>query len=364
MKRSNIRPDFRKLFGHKGIRLSMIAAGALIIGCYDRSLTMGTERVADKVTVKTRTVNYSDQTVPEESGSRFVKFSDETDYVVGPDIRHDHGIIVWYTGSFLDVSPDGKSIAYIGKKNEKTNIFIKSTVGGKATVQRTFRNNVFGVCYSPNGSQLAFSESLDSDFNIYQQAADKGVAVQTVAATTSFEASPCYASDNSTIYFTKGEKDATTYTWRFYIWSFNTKTALATQYTEGYSCDLSKNGKILYLTRTNKETLNGEIWSIDLDSGQETLILADENMGFSTPQISPDGKKLLCVGSTSITKERNENLDLYVVDVDGSNLTQLTFHPGDDCSPCWDPKGEKIYFLGQRGNEKGNFGLWMIEYQK
>jgi hypothetical protein len=40
----------------------------------------------------------------------------------------------------------------------------------------------------------------------------------------------------------------------------------------------------------------------------------------------------------------------------------MTFHPGNDVSAIWGPKGEKIFFLSQRGNAAGNFGVWMIEY--
>ncbi|MBK8927155.1 MAG: PD40 domain-containing protein [Crocinitomicaceae bacterium] len=85
-------------------------------------------------------------------------------------------------------------------------------------------------------------------------------------------------------------------------------------------------------------------------------------MGFSTPRLSPDGKKVLCVGSTLATRERMENLDLYIVNIDGTQLTQLTFHPGHDVSPEWSPDGSKIYFLSQRGTEDGGYNVWMIDY--
>jgi Tol biopolymer transport system component len=108
----------------------------------------------------------------------------------------------------------------------------------------------------------------------------------------------------------------------------------------------------------------GEIWSIDLESGEEAKIIYKDGVGFSSPQISPDGDKILFVGSTEITKNRNENLDIYVANTDGSGITQLTFHPGDDVSPIWSNDGHKIYFLSQRGNSTGNFGVWMIEYHQ
>src|SRR2546430_8382857 len=46
---------------------------------------------------------------------------------------------------------------------------------------------------------------------------------------------------------------------------------------------------------------------------------------------SPDGAK---IAFTSASKDKDEgadrNPDIYVINADGSNLTQVTFHPGDD----------------------------------
>jgi Tol biopolymer transport system component len=101
-----------------------------------------------------------------------------------------------------------------------------------------------------------------------------------------------------------------------------------------------------------------------VETGRETLILSHSEMGFSTPRISPDGKQLLIIGSTLATKERVENLDLYVVNIDGTNLTQLTFHPGHDVSPEWNDTGNMIYFLSQRATEKGDYNVWKIKYEQ
>src|SRR5690606_14286874 len=108
---------------------------------------------------------------------------------------------------------------------------------------------------------------------------------------------------------------------------------------------LHKDGRTIVLTRNNRETGRGEIWTVDLVSGQSTQILSHREMGFSSPSFSPDGKYILLVGSTVATEHRRENLDIYVIQPDGSGLTQLTFHPGHDCSPVWSPDGKSIYFL-------------------
>lgn len=56
------------------------------------------------------------------------------------------------------------------------------------------------------------------------------------------------------------------------------------------------------------------------------------------PHLSPDGRKIV-FGSG-----RAGNTDLYVMDLDGSNLKRLTNNPEDDNSPKWSPDGKYIVF--------------------
>jgi Tol biopolymer transport system component len=179
----------------------------------------------------------------------------------------------------------------------------------------------------------------------------EGIAVQQVAATTAPENNPIFSPDGKIIYYVKGEGD------RYYIWGYNFETNLHTQYAEGFTPCISKDGKTMYVTRRK------EIWKIDLEKGTETLILSDPKKSFSTPQLHPDEKYLVCVGLTEKTKNKRKNLDLYKVNVDGTGLTQLTFHPGDDLSPVWSRDGKSIFFLSQRGNKDGKWNLWRLDLE-
>ncbi len=122
-------------------------------------------------------------------------------------------------------------------------------------------------------------------------------------------------------------------------------------------------GTKLLITRNNKQNNKGEIWMIDIVTGQETLLLRDQKRGFSSPSISPDGKRIVCVGTTESTASRPVNLDLYTFKIDGTGLTQLTFHPGHDVSPVWSPDGKMIYSISLRGNEKGSYNVWNMEFK-
>lgn len=77
-----------------------------------------------------------------------------------------------------------------------------------------------------------------------------------------------------------------------------------------------------------------------------------------SPVWSPDDKKLAFSGTHGgIT-------DLYIVDVDGKNLRQLTNDKYGDLQPAWSPDGTKLAFASDRGPETNlsvlKFNRWRI----
>lgn len=312
------------------------------------------------------TINYLTTSVPEEGGIKFTQFTSDDEVALGPTIRRNpaSGVLEWYAAPLIAVSPDGSRLTFLAKKDNKDNIFIKNTAGGRSTIQRTFRNQVNDMTFSPDGSKIAFTDSRQDqlgnfvDSDIYMINTTEGAAVQQITTTPLVELGPCFAPDGKSIYFTKSDGG------RFYVWNVNLESSLLTQYSEGFTPSLSKDGKTLVITRNNKSSTRGEIWSIDLVAGTETLILNSEKMGFSSPQLSPDGKLIVCVGSTEKTTNTPENLNIYTIRPDGTGLTQLTFHPGHDVSPVWAPDGKSIYFISQRGNPTGKFNVWRLDFNQ
>lgn len=71
----------------------------------------------------------------------------------------------------------------------------------------------------------------------------------------------------------------------------------------------------------------------------------DSDEGF--PTWSPDGTKI------AFTSRRDGNNEVYLMNADGTNPLRLTHDPRDDFAPSFSPDGKKIAFVSDRNNSAG-----------
>lgn len=295
--------------------------------------------------------------VPEEGGINFVKITDETqESLTTPNVQRVTGRMTWWVNPLFAINGDGTMIAYNTFKNDKRNIFVRSLDVRGASTQRTFRSLVNDVCFSPDGEKICFSEVTGNYSRLCLTDARQGTVVQQVSPVNTRDYGPRYSIDGKRIFFSR--QDGNSYS----IWSYELATGSFSNYCYGLNPVPISDEEFL-CTRMNSDR-NYEVWNINYVKGSESLIVTQENRSFTSASLSPDGKWIVCVCNTPSTDQpgSRENLDIYVVRPDGSSLTQLTYHQGDDCSPVWSPDGRYIYFLSQRGTEKGEFNIWRMNF--
>lgn len=93
-----------------------------------------------------------------------------------------------------------------------------------------------------------------------------------------------------------------------------------------------------------------EIFLMNLDGSERRLLASLGQAGAQFPSFSHNGNEL-CFNSMTTPRE------IYIVDVHGTGLTNLTNHPGDDLRCDWSPKGNNIVFSS---NRHGNVELYVM----
>jgi hypothetical protein len=90
-----------------------------------------------------------------------------------------------------------------------------------------------------------------------------------------------------------------------------------------------------------------DVWTMKTD-GSDLFQITDQIGGGQAtgPALSPDGRK---VAFSVADPSNGDNWDIYVINVDGTGLTNLTNHPEfDGWRPAWSPDGQQIAFFSTR----------------
>ena len=98
-------------------------------------------------------------------------------------------------------------------------------------------------------------------------------------------------------------------------------------------------GTLAYLADSGGETEYPVVW---VDRQGNTTPLWDEPGEYGHPQLSPDGTRLALVA------HRNDNVDIWIYDIERGTPTRLTFDAGRDDDQTWSPDGQHLAFESER----------------
>ncbi len=219
--------------------------------------------------------------------------------------------ITYFKGveSFPALSPDGKSVAFVSRKDGNDDIFLQRTDGRNAiNLTADHDGTDTQPAFSPDGNSIAFYSSR-SGGGIFVM----GATGESVRRLTEFGSSPSWTADGKSIVFDT-ERISTPYVRQ----------------------------------RTS------ELWSVDLATSKTTLILKEDGV---QPSVSPHMKRIAYWGLAKGGGQR----DVSTISLSGSAEKRMpvpaTSDAAVDWNPFWSPDGKWLYFGSDR---EGSMNLWRV----
>lgn len=108
-----------------------------------------------------------------------------------------------------------------------------------------------------------------------------------------------------------------------------------TPIVEPIAVPVASSGQTLIFFAEREE--NFDLYRLDLDTEEETRLTFDPAPD-SYPSVSPDGQKII------FQSNRDGDYDIFLMDISGENLQKLTNNYITDRLPAWSPDGEWIVF--------------------
>jgi TolB protein len=230
---------------------------------------------------------------------------------------------------------------------------------------------------SPDGALVAYAAQKGDTFDIfYFDPYKKKILVTQVTRHVSNDTSPSWSADSKEIYFTSARLK-TLSIWRKKIKGGpGIRQITVREDANDFDSSISPDGtKMVFCSQraSKKSSITPfffpvpwakrnitvpTLWISNIDGSMMTQIGA----GFN-PRWSPDGSKIL------FHKPSGDNLDIWMIKADGSELIQLTHDKADDKDASWSPDGKMIAFSSDRQKMQSyttekNFDIWVMDLEQ
>ena len=211
---------------------------------------------------------YLDTYVPEESGLNLVKVTDETSnsviagstftpnaYTYADMTNMNAGIsqrmgFGWYVNRLLDVSPDGRQLAYCTRMNKQDNVMVRSAGAQGVATQRTFRN-IQSFSWGSDGN-IYFSDMNGPNWYICSVNATAGSMMNQLTNGNVKDSDPMLSADGKRLFFTRIAGSGPS------IWSLNRENGTLTSCSRGYSvCLIPDDPDAFYCVRNSTTGRSG-----------------------------------------------------------------------------------------------------------
>ena len=120
----------------------------------------------------------------------------------------------------------------------------------------------------------------------------------------------------------------------------------------GFENRSAPSGEILFQSDREGPT---RLFVLDVGAQQQRRVGAAGNWLDEEPAWSPDGRRI----AFSSTRGGGTNLDIWVMNADGTNPIRLTDHPAPEQDPAWAHDGKSLFFTAERDGRGEIYRVWL-----
>ena len=198
--------------------------------------------------------------------------------------------------------------------------------------------------WSPDGTQIVFtSQSYSHFYSAIFTANSDGSGLRQLTQ-QHVDYSPVWSPDGTRIAFVSGLR----------IFVMDADGENLQQITEGSNTSLvwSPDGtRIAFVGQQNDSFYDNEVFVVDADGQNQQQLTNLDSRSVKDLQWSPDGTRIV------FTQYSSGSGEIYVVDAYSRDLTQLTRHNADDNRPVWSPDGTRIAFQSDRSTDLSTYDM-------
>ncbi len=212
------------------------------------------------------------------------------------------------------LSPDGSQVAFTSNRSGKQEIWVMNVDGSQARSVTPDLKIAEAPSWSPDGQQLAFVSNLYFQSDIFALHLETG-ETRRLTSHDGFDGYPDWSPDGAQIAF------------------------------------------------ASERGLNQDIYLLDVETLAEERITTHSALD-SSPAFSPDGRQIAFVSDRPDVKKKghflqslwdsfygDDDLDIWLVDLDSRRLRQLTTDRGPDRNVRWSPDGKYVVFSNSAADQ-------------
>ena len=102
-----------------------------------------------------------------------------------------------------------------------------------------------------------------------------------------------------------------------------------------------ENGRIAFTRNSGSDP---DIWSMRPNGGDPVNLTANSAAIDAEPSWRPDGRKLAFISNRMTATNPQGDVEIFVMNPDGTGVRQLTANTLDDEFPSWSPDGRRLVF--------------------